>query len=409
MQNNRWSGMSALPYGPGWGTNPPGGVASCMTWDVTPKPIKWEPSSGNYARSRPVSAANPAGAARYLLEPSLNYDDRLTLRDTSGDYPIAMHSTTQSTQTPQSCDDRLRHGPRGPSRYGAQVRHCDEDLEVLTPACCCSGRNQSRTARKCEACSYRRYQNGGRQTPKPPVTKFVQFSPENTGRVVEIVEDARGRPVTMAISQQNTPIHGQMVRNRMGPGTQRQWTGTHPHTNAEIMDATGYEADDCRNAASDDVRRLMNIYQAGKADANFHKGVSEKWRSALVSAGPSGREEVLTETKEREKTVAVRRYQRGRYPAKQTIGDEADYHQFYGRNGYEPHRNLIRSNGMTVMERQPCVAHGWKDPIDGRVRAWEVDESSQPPNRVKLQIECPANVDTVVNVRVRPDVDYRLT
>lgn len=375
-----------------------------MTWDVAPKLNKWEPSSGNYARPRSVSATIPAGAARYLLEPSLNYGDGQTVRDTSADYPIAVYT---STQTPQGYYDHPRHGPRGPSRCGTQIRHYEEDLDASTPVCSCSGRNQPRTARKCEACSYRRYQDGGRQTPKPPVNKFVQFAPENTGRVVEIFEDGHGRPVTMAISQQNTPIHGQTMRNRRGYGTQRQWTGNYPHTNAEIVGPAVYEADDCRNSATDDVRRLMNIYQAGKADTNFHKGVSEKWRSAVVSAGPNGREEVMTETQEREKTVAVRRYQRGiRHPVKQTVGAEAD-NQIYYRNGYEPHRNVTRINGMTVLERQPCVAHGWKDPIDGRVRAWEVDESSQPQNCVKLQIECPANVGTVVNLRVQPDVDYR--
>lgn len=405
MQNNRWSGVSALPYGPGWGTNPPGGVASCMTWDVTPTLTKWEPSSGNYARPRSVSAALPAGASRYLLEPSLNYGERPMFQDISADYPINVYSATQSNQNPQSYNDHLRHGPRGPSRAGSQVRFCDEDLEVLTPACSCSGRNQSRMGRNCDRCSCRRYQDSCRQSPKPPVTKFVQFAPENTGRVVEIVEDGHGRPVAMSIAQPNTP--SQMMRNRRGYGTQRQMTKTFPHTMANIVDEIGCEPDECRNAVTNDVRRLMNIYQAGKADANFHKGVSEKWRSAVVTAGPNGREEVLTETQEKEKTVAVRRIQRVKYPTKQAFGNEADNHQIYCRNGYEPHGILTRSNGMTVMERQPCVAHGWKDSTDGRVRAWEADESSQPPNRVKLQIECPANVDTVVNVRVRPDAEYR--
>lgn len=409
--------MSVLPYGPGWGANTPGGVASCMTWDTANGSAFRESRLPPY---RPASASISSGETPYFLKPNLSYERRmrgLLLGDPpSSPHPaLAGHAVNHSTQTPESSYRR------GPSSRGCDARHrqahrrCggdDDDDQAETWASCnrCSDvvRATSATDYNCERCCHddRRPHQRNHQhlTPRPPrIRKEVQFAQENNnynnynsnynntngnrGRVIEILEDRQGNPVKLTVTRPSTAINRPYSAARENRDQNERWAARRRYVQTDDPEmtstVTGCDAEDLKQIVADDVRRLMQVYQAGKADASFHKGrISPKWSS---NAKPERLEEVFVEEHRQNVTTSG-----NRWPDDGPI-----------RPGYPERRGCY---GPALQESRTVVSrlhrHGVRRDFPG-------DVPSQN-DKVKVQVECPANADTVVNLRVRAsDVDYQ--
>lgn len=421
MQNNRWAGTSVLPYGSGWGTSTPGGVASCMTW---------EPTNSSTMRDsrlpyRPASASISSGETQYFLKPNLNYERRIRglITDATPVYPVTPHphSKTHSTQTtPHSfnIEDSKWYGHRGPSRCDEfQTHRSNEPMVDWTCNCCPELHTTNATRRMqhdCQRCRHhhccQQHQTDRTVTPRPPrIRKQVQFSQENNkGRVIEIVEDTHGNPVKMTVTRPSTAINRvyssgprEINDGYYGPNEprgERMWARRrYVQTEPETMQTTGCDAGDLRQIVADDVKRLMDVYQAGKADGNFHKGISQKWRSTVVNGRPEELEEVFVEEQRQRWNEDGCLMER---PVRPGYSEHRDCH----RNGVESRTAVSRFHGRSMTT---CQAHGFHDVRRKFTNVKAEDESSQN-ERVKVQVECPANVDTVVNLRVRAsDIDYQ--